>query len=114
MNYEQLTFDIIERCPGTNDEEEIKKFLINEYENIKVIKDYVIETPMYKDNLEKTNSYLEETKDYSLTDRWKSFLIKIISAPLSLMITGTIIFYIPMIEEEIRKIKKNEKPNFVK
>ena len=104
MDYVKKVGEIIERTPETDDEETIIGFLKDEYETIKSISEHVTQTPMYKDNLEKREKYLEETKDYSLMERWIAFLTKIITAPFSLMINGVVIFHIPMIEEELRKV----------
>ena len=86
MNYMSEVEMLISRIPDTDNEIEILDFLKSEYENIKQISDEVIETDIYRHYLNKTKEYLEETKDYSLINRWIVFLNKLVNAPVSLMI----------------------------
>lgn len=82
MEYMQKVGELFERIPEVvdNEEEQITQFLKGEYVTIKEISDYVKQTPMYQDNLERTEEYIESTKDFTLFNRWVDFLQKIVSA----------------------------------
>lgn len=106
MEYMQKVGELFERIPEVvdNEEEQITQFLKGEYVTIKEISDYVKQTPMYQDNLERTEEYIESTKDFTLFNRWVDFLQKIVSAPGTLMMQGVVIFHMPLLEDEIRKV----------
>ena len=101
-DYMELTEKLLRGLP--EDDENIYEVVNDRKEEIIAINDLVVETKIYKENIDKSNEFFNNLAGQYNTNKemveaaWKNFLIKIIDAPTTMHMRGAIIFNIPIVK----------------
>ena len=114
-DYMELTEKLLEGFP--ENEEGICKRIFAQRTEIDAINDIVVQTKIYKENIDKSNSFFNEiagtchTNQEMIEKAWRHFLIKCIESPTQIHLRGSVIFNIPIVKRFMDLSNKIQAPN---